>query len=87
MNKNKTGLVLGLIMGLWHLLWSLLVAVGVAQLLLNFVLQIHFLNNPFVVAPFGIKRAVTLIVVTSLIGYIVGWVFAWFWNRFHKTSI
>ncbi len=86
MNKNKAGFVLGIILGLLHLVWSVLVAIGIAQPLLDFIFRIHFLNNPFMIAPFGMKRAVALIVITSVIGYGIGWVFAWLWDRFHTVS-
>lgn len=38
------------------------------------------------VAPFGMKRAVALTVITSAIGYGIGWAFAWLWNKFHNVS-
>jgi len=86
LDKHKAGLVFGSVMGLWHLVWSLLVAGNFAQRLLNWIYQIHFLNNPFQVADFVFVRAVVLIVVTAVIGYVVGWVFAVIWNRLHRAS-
>ncbi len=86
LNNNKVGLAVGSLLGLWHLVWNVLIAAGLAQPFLNFVLMIHSLNNPFVVAPFGYKRAVALIVVTTVFGYVIGWVFAWLWNWLHPQA-
>ena len=84
LNKHKTGLVVGTFLGLWHLVWSTVVKIGLAQPLLNFIFRMHFLNNPFQVSSFGIKRAVALIGITTVIGYIAGWVIAFLWNKFHN---
>lgn len=84
MNKNKIGLILGSFMGLFHLVWGLLIAFGFAQLLLDFIYNLHSLNNPFTVMPFDLMRTIGLIVVTSLVGYIFGYVFAMLWNKFHQ---
>lgn len=75
---------MGLFFGFIHLTWSCLVALGVAQRMLNLVFRLHFLNNPFTVGQFQIGMAVGLVVVTSLAGYVVGWIFAWAWNKIGK---
>lgn len=85
-NKNKAGLVMGIFFGFFHLLWSGGVALGFAQPMLDFVYRIHFLSNPMVVAPFGLKRLVALLVITTLVGYIAGWVLAWLFNKVHKQA-
>lgn len=84
MNKNKVGLVVGSFAGLLHLVWGLLVAFGLAQLLLDFICNLHSLNNPYIVLPFDIVRTIGLIAVTFLVGYVFGYVFAMLWNRLHK---
>lgn len=81
LNPKKTALSVGVFAGLWHFVWGLFVAFGLAQVLLDFIYGIHFLNNPFIVQPFNIVRWVTLIVVTGVIGYIFGYVFALVWNK------
>lgn len=86
MNKHRAGLALGGLLGLWHLVWALLVAVGVAQAILDFVFRIHLLSNPYTVQPFRLGSAAVLIIVTALIGYVLGWVFAFMWNRFHSVK-
>jgi hypothetical protein len=86
LNKNKAGLILASFLGLWHFTCSLLVATGVAQTLLDWICYLHFLNNPFHVAGFSIGTAALLIVITSVLGYIFGWLLALLWNAFHKQA-
>jgi uncharacterized membrane protein len=80
-NKYKTGLTFGFLMSSFHLMWSLLVAFGVAETVLSFILNIHMLNMPVMVMPFDILKALMLIIVTFAIGYIFGWLMAFFWNK------
>ncbi|MEK7081160.1 MAG: hypothetical protein AAB902_02120 [Patescibacteria group bacterium] len=84
MNKNKVALVVGSFMGLFHLVWGLLIAFGYAQVLLNFVYNLHSLNNPFTVMSFDLMRTLGLIIFTFLMGYIFGYIFAVLWNKLHK---
>ena len=84
LHPNTTGLLFGAFFGLWHLVWALLVASDLAQGFLDWMYSIHFLENPFFVAPFDLMTAVTLVVVTSFVGYMVGWVFASLWNTIAK---
>lgn len=86
MKANKTGLVWGLFLGLFHLFWAVLVAIGLAQPLMDFVFKIHLLNNPYVVAPFDLTLAIMLVVITFIIGYILGVIFAWIWNKLHQVQ-
>ncbi len=84
MNSHKIGLVVGSFAGFMHLVWSLLVAFGLAQGLLDFIYRLHSLANPFTVMPFDLGRSVALVAVTFIVGYIVGNIFAFFWNKLHK---
>ena len=84
LNNNKVGLAMGGLVALAHLAWSLMVMFGWAKSWLNFVLGLHFLNNPFLVGSFSWGTALTLIIVTGIVGYVLGWVFAWIWNKLHK---
>ncbi len=86
LDKNRVGLVVGSFAGLAHLVWSVLVALGWAQGWVDFIYSIHFLNNPFQVASFDLVKAATLIVVTGLVGYIVGYVFAGLWEYVAKRK-
>ena len=84
MNSHKVGLTLGFFAGLWHLVWSVLIALGWAGSLLDFVFSMHSLNNPYIIAPFSLGRSVLLVVITFVIGYVVGNVFVKIWKSVHK---
>lgn len=84
-HPNKVGLVFGALLGGWHLLWSLLVVTGVAQTIYDFILWAHMIHLAIVIGPFDISAAVTLIVVTAVMGYIIGYIGAWVWNRVHRS--
>ena len=80
-SANKAGLVVGSLAGGWHLLWSILVALHMAQPVIDFVFWMHFIKPTFVIEPFSFDRAIVLIVVTSVVGYVMGGCFGLLWNR------
>jgi hypothetical protein len=82
-NPNKAGIALGALIGGWHLLWAVVVAIGWAQWLINFVFWMHFIVPPYTVKPFQARLALILIGVTSVTGYVLGYVFAVLWNWLH----
>jgi hypothetical protein len=85
-NKNKAGIVVGLVTGLWHLTWSLLVAFGVAQAVINWIFRLHFIQPPYTITAFDVLTAAILIGVTSIIGFVIGWVFGALWNWLHPDE-
>ncbi len=80
-DKNKTGLTFAFLLGFIHLFWSILVALGIAQAVLDFVFDLHMLDMPIIVMPFSLLNAVALIIITFVIGYVFGWLMAFFWNK------
>lgn len=80
-NPFTVGLYSGLIISGFHLIWSILVFLGIAQTLMDFILGLHFLNNPFHVQPFNFVTAISLLIVTALAGFVVGYVATWVWNK------
>lgn len=80
-NPHKSGLVLGVAVGALHLLWSFFILVGWAQPLVNFIFWAHMIVPPFQTAPFVWTTAIILIVVTTVIGYIVGRILGMIWNK------
>ena len=80
LSEHQTGLVLGAFFGLMHLVWAFVVSLGFAQTWLDFILGLHFLENPFVVSAFDMQKAVMLVAVTAGVGYVAGLVFAKVWN-------
>ena len=75
-SKNSWGLALGLFLGGFHAFWAILVAIGIAQPLIDWIFNLHMINPPYTIAPFDIVMAITLVVVTFVIGYVAGWIFA-----------
>ena len=80
-SKNKTGLTFGFLISFIHLVWAVLVAIGLAQPLVNFILNIHMVSEPVLVMPFSLGKVIGLIVVTFIVGYIFGYLMAFFWNK------
>ncbi len=85
LNTHKAGLALGGLLGTAHLVWSLMVLIGVGQTLLDFVFKLHMIHPVYTVGPFDIVMSVSLVIVTSVMGYAFGYVFALIWNRVHST--
>lgn len=77
-------MVVGTFSGLVHLVWSVVVALGLGDVYLSFILTLHSLNNPYIVESFNLGRSIVLVVVASIVGYIVGAVFATIFNKLHK---
>ena len=84
LNPHKTGLALGAFAGIVHIVWGVAVAVGFAQTWLDFVLSMHFLNNPYMVSTFDVGKAVMLVAIASGLGYVFGNAFSMIWNKVQK---
>lgn len=82
-SPHKLGLVLATFIGGWHIVWSLLVLLGWAQSLLNFVFWLHFIAPPYEVRLFVPWRAMTLVAVTTTVGYVFGRALGAIWNWVH----
>ena len=80
LSEYQTGIALGTFFGLMHVVWALVVYLGFAQTWLDFVLNLHFLENSYVVSAFDLQKAVILVIITAVIGYVAGFVFAKVWN-------
>jgi thiamine transporter ThiT len=82
LNPQKVGLALGSLVGLLHFLWSVLIALGVGQALVDWIYEVHMIEVSTVnVLPFSLSSAVVLVVVTFVIGNVVGYLFASIWNK------
>jgi hypothetical protein len=82
---NKVGLVFAAIIGGWHLLWALLVFGQAAQPLLNFIFWAHMIQPIYIIAPFNPVAAITLLIITSVAGYLFGYIGALIWNKLHTA--
>jgi hypothetical protein len=72
----KHGLIGGLSLAFLHLCWIIVVAAGWGQVLMDFIFKIHMLNSPLQVQAFNPGYAVTLLVVTFTVGFVMGVVIA-----------
>jgi hypothetical protein len=83
-SKVKTGLSLGIFIAVLHLIWAIAIAIGIAQPVIAWILSMHMLQNYLIVTSFSIVHTLILVVMTFISGFIFGWLFALFWNMFHK---
>lgn len=84
LHPHTTGLALGSLFAVLHFLWAIAVAVGLAQPVMDFIFRMHMVTPVLTVEPFSIARAVVLIILTFVVGYVVGWLFATAWNMVQK---
>lgn len=85
LNPKKTGLAVGKLFGGGHLIWAILVALGWAQALVNFSQWAHMVSVPVVVGAFDLTAAITVILVATAIGCVLGYVFAKIWNYLQRS--
>ena len=82
---HKVGLAFGAFLGLFHLLWAALVWLNWGQAILDFIFNLHMIHPVYAVGPFDPAMAGSLVLVTALIGYAIGFVLTLIWNRVHKN--
>lgn len=85
-SPNRVGVYCGLVIAFGHLVWAVLVMLGVGQMLLDFILAIHFLSNPYQVVSFNVGTAALLVVITGVIGYLVGYMATLVWNKMQTSG-
>jgi hypothetical protein len=83
---NAIGLFCGVCMGLSHAVWAAVVALGFAQAFLDWILSLHFIDNPYIIRPFDISTALILVFFTFVVGYAVGWISGQLWNVLAKKK-
>jgi hypothetical protein len=82
----QTSLIAGLCLSSLHLSWIVLILLGWAQPLMDFVFKLHMLNSPFQVQRFDLGLAVSLVLITFVIGAFCGLVFVLIKNLLAKCS-
>ena len=80
-NPHKAGLALGSLTGGAHIVLAFLILVGWAQPLFSFIFWLHMIEPTYTFKAFSWMTAISLVFVTSIIGYIIGRVFGWLWNK------
>jgi len=63
---------------------GLLVALGWAQSLMDFVFWMHFIRSIYVIQPFNLSTAAILVVITSVSGFFIAFVFGVILNGLHR---
>jgi len=79
------GLTVGAMAGLVHIVWSVLVAAGLAQKWIDFIANLHFMDSPMRLHAFDPGTAVMLVIVTSAVGFIFGYIFGTIWTKVRKA--
>lgn len=85
LSPSKAALTFGVLFSGVHVLWSVVVLLGWAQAILDFIFWAHMITPPFTVDAFNITTALTLVVVTSVVGGVLGYLLAIVWNRLHRA--
>jgi hypothetical protein len=85
-NSIKAGITFGALLGVSHLSWAMLVALGWAQPLMDFVFWMHFIRPVYVIQPFSPSAAVVLIIVTTVTGFVIAFVFGVIWKQAASLS-
>ena len=86
LNKKRVGFTLGTFSALMHLVWLIVVGLGLGWKILDWVFFMHHLSFTFSLASFHLDRAIGLLIMTFVGGYVVGWIFAALWNWFGKIE-
>lgn len=76
MEYLRAGFLWGGVFLILHSGWAFLVSQRLGQPLVDFLLQIHFLSNPFTVRAFDMQLAVMLVVLSGVLGLIAGVAFS-----------
>lgn len=83
-NNGHSALMGGVVLAGLHLVWAILVMTGLGQIYLDFMLWAHMIHMQITIGPFELLNTVVLLIVTFVFGYILGWLFAYCWNRISK---
>ncbi len=86
LNINHAGLAVGAFLASVHLIWSVCVALmpKTMQAFMDWIFVLHTLTPIMTIIQFNLLNAVLLVLVTFVIGYGYGAIFAYAWNYFHK---
>lgn len=84
--KNPLALTLGLFAAVVHFIWLILVATNVAKPMMDWVLQMHHIQFDYTVMPINYVDGLILVVLTFVVGYVLGTILAGFWCLFGGCS-
>ena len=69
----RLGIALGVLMIVAHAIWAMCVSLGWAQLFMDFIFRLHFIDPPYRILPFDMVTALKLLGFTGLVGLISGY--------------
>ena len=83
---HNVGLVVGMVLAIFHALWALMVLVipQYLQSALDWIFGLHFIQPIIVLTPFNWGKALLLVVIAFIVGYIVGWFCSTLWFFLQK---
>ncbi len=77
---HKIAMAVGLFFAALHALWAGIVALGVGQVVLDWVLPLHFIDELYTVLAFNFVNALLLIVMAFVGGYLAAALFLAIWK-------
>lgn len=77
LSSHRFGLVVGVFAVAVHVLWSLMVLLGFGQGFADWITGLHMTGPIITVGAFSWGTAITLWIAAFVVGYILGWLFAW----------
>lgn len=85
MLKEKAwGLTLGIFVAACHFVWMILVGLGIAKPAVEWMLNMHSVTLTWDVLPFNWMYAVMLVLMTFVVGFVGGYLFAFVYNKLAK---
>jgi hypothetical protein len=86
MTKNQMGLVFGFFLAIVHVIWLVLVAlipVGM-QAFVDWVFALHGMSIALLITSVTWNGAISLVLLTFVIGYVSGFIFGWLVKRIKR---
>jgi hypothetical protein len=83
---GKPALAIATFVAVMHGLWLILVASGFAQTLMDWILGLHMLNNPYIVMSFDLMNASLLLIVPAISSYVAVLLFGLVWEMITKKK-
>ncbi len=85
-HKNIVALTTAIALALFHAVWQAMVAFKIAKPFMDWVLSLHSINLTYTVTKFNWMVAITLVVFTFAVGYVMGWLLACLWALVTKKK-
>jgi|GEM_PF-3968332 hypothetical protein len=80
MDGLRVGLTVGILSALWHVAWLVLVATNTAQMVTDAALRLHSIEPVYLVHPFRLEFALSLIALSTVGGFVLGYLYSMIWN-------